>query len=219
MRALFHIEGSVSASHNQKALFPHRHPVQRPDPNHRNRLCHPVRTRQRNRRNHRKTRPGAQDLRSHLTSAILPNHPFSRNHPFSLIHPSCQSHPFSRNLLFSLTLPALFLPAVSIGIMFVSPPVGILCLLGSFAFNMVTYFSAKRAIEPYLFTFRYVLRLLECARSLLEEPFPFYDKEREEMEKARKALAGFSMGSGLLMRNSGGISSGNVADIILDFAR
>lgn len=114
-------------------------------------------------------------------------------------------------------LPALFLPAVSIGIMFVSPPVGILCLLGSFAFNMVTYFSAKRAIEPYLFTFRYVLRLLECARSLLEEPFPFYDKEREEMEKARKALAGFSMGSGLLMRNSGGISSGNVADIILDY--
>lgn len=114
-------------------------------------------------------------------------------------------------------LPTLFLPAVSIGIMFVSPPVGILCLLGSFAFNMVTYFSAKRAIEPYLFTFRYVLRLLECARSLLEEPFPFYDKEREEMEKARKALAGFSMGSGLLMRNSGGISSGNVADIILDY--
>ena len=114
-------------------------------------------------------------------------------------------------------LPALFLPAVSIGIMFVSPPVGILCLLGSFAFNMVTYFSAKRAIEPYLFTFRYVLRLLECARSLLAEPFPFYDKEREEMEKARKALAGFSMGSGLLMRNSGGISSGNVADIILDY--
>ena len=114
-------------------------------------------------------------------------------------------------------LPTLFLPAVSIGIMFVSPPVGILCLLGSFAFNMVTYFSAKRAIEPYLFTFRYVLRLLECARSLLAEPFPFYDKEREEMEKARKALAGFSMGSGLLMRNSGGISSGNVADIILDY--
>lgn len=114
-------------------------------------------------------------------------------------------------------LPALLLPAVSLGIMFVSPPVGILCLLGSFAFNMITYFGAKREIEPYLFTFRYVLRLLECARSLLSESFPFYDKEREEMEKARKALAGFSMGSGLLMRNSGGISSGNVADIILDY--
>ena len=37
------------------------------------------------------------------------------------------------------------------------------------------------------------------------------------MEKARKAMAGFSMGSGLLMRNSGGITSGSFADIILDY--
>ena len=101
--------------------------------------------------------------------------------------------------------------------MFVSPPIGLCCLLGSFALNMITYFRAKRAIEPYLFTFRYVLRLLDCAQALLAKPFPFYDKEREEMEKARKALAGFSMGSGLLMRNSGGITSGNFADIILDY--
>lgn len=114
-------------------------------------------------------------------------------------------------------LPALILPAASLGIMFVSPPVGICCLLGSFAFNMITYFRAKRAIEPYLFTFRYVLRLLACARSILAVPFPFYDKEREEMEKARKALAGFSMGSGLLMRNNGGITSGSFFDIILDY--
>ena len=114
-------------------------------------------------------------------------------------------------------LPALVLPAVSLGIMFVSPPVGLCYLLGSFALNMITYFRAKRAIEPYLFTFRYVLRLLECARVLLAKPFPFYDRERAKMEKARKAMAGFSMGSGLLMRNNGGITSGSFADIILDY--
>ena len=114
-------------------------------------------------------------------------------------------------------LPALVLPAVSLGIMFVSPPVGLCCLLGSFALNMITYFRAKRAIEPYLFTFRYVLRLLECARVLLAKRFPFYDSERAKMEKARKAMAGFSMGSGLLMRNNGGITSGSFADIILDY--
>ena len=89
-------------------------------------------------------------------------------------------------------LPALVLPAVSLGIMFVSPPVGLCCLLGSFALNMITYFRAKRAIEPYLFTFRYVLRLLECARALLAKSFPFYDKEREKTGKARKAMSGFS---------------------------
>ena len=114
-------------------------------------------------------------------------------------------------------LPALILPAVSLGIMFVNPPVGLCCLLGSFALNMITYFRAKRAIEPYLFTFRYVLRLLECARALLAKSFPFYDKEREEMGKARKAMSGFSMGSGLLMRNNGGITSGSFVDIILDY--
>ena len=76
---------------------------------------------------------------------------------------------------------AVLLPAVSLGIMIVRPSAGILCLLLSFAVNIVTYFRVKREIDPYLYTFRYVVRLLYCGRKLAAEPFPCYEAEKEVM--------------------------------------
>ena len=114
-------------------------------------------------------------------------------------------------------LPALILPAASFAVMFFRPPIGLMCLLASFAFNMITYFRAKREIEPYLSTFRYVLRLLECGRRLSARSFPHYDEEKEVMKKACRSFVGFTRGSGILLRDTAGISSGNPADLILDY--
>ena len=114
-------------------------------------------------------------------------------------------------------LPALILPAVSFGIMILRPPLGLMCLLASFAFNMITYFRVKREIEPYLSTFRYVLRLLECGKRLSAESFPFYDAEKEKMKEIYRSFAGFTRGSSILLRDSAGISSGNPLDLLLDY--
>lgn len=114
-------------------------------------------------------------------------------------------------------LPAIILPAISLGIMFLRPPIGLLMLLASLAFNMITYFRVKGEIEPYLSTFRYVLRLLECGRKLSERSFPHYDSEKEAMKQACRSFSRFSRGSGILLRGKGGISSANPADLILDY--
>ena len=114
-------------------------------------------------------------------------------------------------------LPAIILPAVSLGIMVFRPPIGLLALLASLAFNIVTYFRAKGEIEPYLSTFRYVLRLLECGKRLSEKSFPHYDSEKEVMKETCRSFRGFSRGSGILLRGRGGISSANPADLILDY--
>ena len=114
-------------------------------------------------------------------------------------------------------LPALILPAVSFGIMILRPPIGLLALLASLAFNMVTYFRAKAEIEPYLSTFRYVLRLLECGKRLSEKSFPHYDSEKEVMTKTCRSFSGFMRGSGILLRGKGGISSTNPVDLLLDY--
>ena len=120
-----------------------------------------------------------------------------------------------RNL--AADLPAIILPAVSFGIMILRPPVGLLALLASLAFNMVSYFRVKGEIEPYLATFRYVLRLLECGKKLSEGSFPHYDSEKEVMKHACRSFSGFTRGSGILLRGRGGISSSNPADLILDY--
>ena len=112
---------------------------------------------------------------------------------------------------------AILLPAVSLGIMAAKPPAGIICLLLSFAVNIVTYYRVKREIDPYLYTFRYVMRLLSCGRSLAGEPFPHYEEEKNVMRSADRSLRGFSRGSGILLRGNGGISSSNPADLLLDY--
>lgn len=109
------------------------------------------------------------------------------------------------------------LPAASFGIMYFHPAVGLLCLLGSFALNIVAYFRAKREIDPYLFTFRYVMRLLACGRALAAEPFPHYEDEKKIMRSVDRSLSSFKRGSGILLRGSGKISSVNPLDIFLDY--
>ena len=114
-------------------------------------------------------------------------------------------------------LPALLLPAVSLLVMALRPAAGLLCLLASLAYNMVTYFRVKREIEPYLFTFRYVLRLLECGRNLSAAPFLHYEKEKETMRSAYASMKGFARGSSLLLRGGAGMTSGSPLDLILDY--
>ena len=105
-------------------------------------------------------------------------------------------------------LPALILPAVSFGIMILRPPIGLLALLASLAFNMVTYFRVKGEIEPYLSTFRY---------ETLGKAFPHYDSEKEVMTGTCRSFSGFMRGSGILLRGRGGISSTNPVDLLLDY--
>ena len=114
-------------------------------------------------------------------------------------------------------LPAVLMPAVSLAIMFRDPAVGLCCLLASFAFNIVTYYRAKHSIDPYLSTFRYVLRLLRCGRALASDPFPHYDREKEVMKETCRSFAGFERGSGILLRDTTGTTSGNPVDLLLDY--
>ena len=114
-------------------------------------------------------------------------------------------------------LPAVILPLISFVILFFNPPVGICCLLASFAFNMITYFKVKGRIDPYLFTFRYILRLLECADRISKEDFPNYDEEKGVMRSVYHSFKGFIRGSGILLRGSSGPASGNPIDLLLDY--
>lgn len=49
---------------------------------------------------------------------------------------------------------------VSVGIMFLSLPVGIVALMAVLCYNFVGYFKEYKHIEPYITSFRYISRLL-----------------------------------------------------------
>lgn len=117
----------------------------------------------------------------------------------------------------SADLPAILLPLLSFLIMIASPPVGLCCLLASFACNIVTYFKAKGQIGPYLIIFRYVLRMLECGEKLAADSFPHYEAQKEVMRSACKSFLDFKAGSSILLREVQTTASGNPAGILMDY--
>ncbi|MDD5939262.1 MAG: hypothetical protein PUC46_00605, partial [Lachnospiraceae bacterium] len=57
----------------------------------------------------------------------------------------------------------LLLYVVSVAVMFVSVQIGILLLLAALVIGLVHYFREKSRIEPYLISFRYLLRMMKQA--------------------------------------------------------
>ena len=115
-------------------------------------------------------------------------------------------------------LPAFLLPAVSIALLFVSVPLGVLCLLASLVFNMATYYRRKGEIEPYLVSFAYLLRMLQCADAITEIPCEAIRKEQEELCRLQPSFQRFRRGSGILLSGSAA-TGGNVIDLLADYVR
>ena len=115
-------------------------------------------------------------------------------------------------------LPAVLLPAAALGIMFLNTRIGLLLLLAVLAFNMVRYFRVKAAIDPYLQTFRYILRLIACAQTLsgLEMP-SCCGKEKDMIAEGVSSMSSFARGSGILLRGNGTNASGNPFSLLLDY--
>ncbi|MBQ3392054.1 MAG: hypothetical protein IJG52_01440 [Lachnospiraceae bacterium] len=121
----------------------------------------------------------------------------------------------------SKDLPAIVLPAVSVIVLFASRPVGVICLLLSLCFGMVTYFRDKGMIAPYLETVRFILRLLACGRALSgrmsghTEASACFAAELSLMGRSIRDFERFQRGSWLLLRERDG--SADPASLLLDY--
>ncbi len=117
---------------------------------------------------------------------------------------------------------ALLLPILCIGVMFVSVSVGTVALVLALGYNLYSYFSEKRKIEPYLISFAFLLRLIRCARKITQTEAFREEKLFGEEKKALQDLTGgfrdFCRGSGLLLHGSYG-AGGSPADLVLDYVR
>ena len=112
----------------------------------------------------------------------------------------------------------LVLMVVAVLLSFASPSAGICALFVLIIFNMTTYFKEKSEIDPYITTFGYFLRGLRVVKELdsyrIEKIKPLTDELVERADKFKK----FSRFSFLLMHQSD-ISSGNPADLLVDYLR
>lgn len=106
---------------------------------------------------------------------------------------------------------------LSAGSMFLSLPVGLVCLFGILCHNLIDYFKEYRQIEPYITSFAYVRRLLKGGEELGKAQIGGIEEELETVREACRSLRGFMKSSYLVSGTNQG--SGNPFEVLFDYLR
>ncbi len=114
---------------------------------------------------------------------------------------------------------AFFAVMLSVGIMFLNFPVGLLIMVLVFVFNILRYFKIKNEIDPYLTSFGYIFKLLNTVSEIQKISIPVLEKEWKTLKNDASSLNGFKRGSYLLMSSGRMSGSGNPLEIVLDYLR
>lgn len=109
---------------------------------------------------------------------------------------------------------------LSIGVLLVNVPIGLVVMVCILIYNNVTYFKTQKEIDPYITSFAYVFRLLDAVDELKNQPVPVISEELSLLQSYRNAMRLFKSGSYIVMsgaRMTG--TGGNPLDMLLDFLR
>ena len=106
---------------------------------------------------------------------------------------------------------------VCIGLMFLSPIYGIVLLLVVLCHNIIVYFKEYKQIEPYITSFRYVRRLLECVEQIKSMQLPAFSGEQVKLTECYQSLKNFRRSSYRVLSSAKGNS--NPLEIVLDYLR
>ena len=106
---------------------------------------------------------------------------------------------------------------VCIGLMFLSPVYGIVLLLVVLCHNIIVYFKEYKQIEPYITSFRYVRRILECVEQIKSMQLPAFSGEQVKLTECYQRLKNFRRSSYLVLSSTKGNS--NPLEIVLDYLR
>lgn len=117
----------------------------------------------------------------------------------------------------NLLCDALFL--VFIGLLWVNFQLGIAGLVALTLYNIVTYFSEKGEIDPYIVSFGYVIRLLEVCEKLEKQPIPVCAEEWKQLKEHGKRLQGIRRNSYWVMSATRGNASGDLLSVLADYIR
>lgn len=108
---------------------------------------------------------------------------------------------------------------LSIGLIFVNVPLGLLALVLVLIINNLTYFKIKEQIDPYVTSFAYIFRLLYTIDAIKKYPVDILEEEMKELLYCRRLMTGFKAGSSLVMSAGRMSGSGNPLEIFVDFLR
>ncbi|MBR4669890.1 MAG: hypothetical protein IKO84_04765 [Butyrivibrio sp.] len=108
---------------------------------------------------------------------------------------------------------------ISIFLCFFSFGIGIVLTVLFMISSIIMYFNHKTKIEPYLVTYTYILKVLASVNYFSKQDNPVLKSDLKRLKEAADNLKGFGKGSYILMSPTRMNSSGNPAELLLDYFR
>lgn len=98
-------------------------------------------------------------------------------------------------------------------------PAGLCGLAILMSYNIATYFKEKNEIEAYFISFVYIIRLLNVCEEVLKVDLPACEAQWSDMKQSLIKVLGIRKGSSIVFKGASSLSTGNPADIIMDYIR
>ena len=114
---------------------------------------------------------------------------------------------------------AVVLMILSIVLIFVSTPVGILSLICVMTFNIISYYSQHSKIEAYIISFAYITRMINNASGLTNIKAEILKDEYAQIKDCVDHLKSFTRSSGMVVNSSQPTGAGNPLDLIMDYIK
>ncbi|MBQ7358641.1 MAG: hypothetical protein IJW63_00940 [Lachnospiraceae bacterium] len=114
---------------------------------------------------------------------------------------------------------SILLLVAGIGVLFVDVPIGLVWMASVSVYNMISYFKEKNEIDMYIFSFAYVMRLMEVAEQVTQLNVDVCKEEIRVLKEHKNALNAFRRGAFWLMSSGRMSGSGNPLDILTDYMR
>lgn len=100
-------------------------------------------------------------------------------------------------------------------LMLLSLPLGILSLIGTITYSVITYFSGKAKIDSYYSVIVALMRTLKAAEKLDKLKIPELKEYQDRIHNASQKLKTFNKGGFVVTAMNGG----NIGDLMLDYFR
>ena len=104
---------------------------------------------------------------------------------------------------------------VSIGLMFLNLTMGIIALIAVIIYQIFTYFSIRKEIEPYITTLNYMVRLGEIAEKVIRLDIPVCSSENGRLKEHVRRLKASKRGSFWVFHDAKRSTGGNPLDAVL----
>ncbi len=101
--------------------------------------------------------------------------------------------------------------------LFVETALGVILLIGVVSINMVSYLNEKRTIQPYVTSFAYIKRLVDCGNDIAKEPLSDLAAYKEKLKKKVALLDSLSRNFRVVMQLNS--TSGNPFEIVFDYIK